>query len=349
MEGIGVHESLRNSSIKAISKFLDEEKFASDPIVKDGVLEVINLISDYYEEGILLFPEVIITNDLYFFKTISNKEIIIGESELTVEKFNYAIKLCAPLAISNWVIFFEVKEKRLRYGLVNAELIETSLSLFEQTVGSTKVEIEDVTVIYLRNVGNKTVEITGLRERLLIQLTLEDNPLTDINCVQKISKEITKNCDENFRSKAETIIRKIIDEGVKKGRGNLIGVVNDDFKSISSLKKKFKDCLYLEEPIDILEHIGYLDQTKSNEASVTLRAYTQIMISMLNHDGVVIISDKARVLGYHMFVTLKSRRKDKFVGGARTRAYEAMINSKRFAACFYKSQDGNTKIWKKNG
>ena len=36
------------------------------------------------------------------------------------------------------------------------------------------------------------------------------------------------------------------------------------------------------------------------------------------------------------------------VGGARSRAFEVMKASNVFCCCFYKSQDGNEKIWSKS-
>src|SRR5688572_13601938 len=132
------NESLREHVLASIGDYLYKEGFKTNAITPLGILEAINLISDYHEEGIPLFPELIITNSLAFFKTIPNKDLIIGEGKLTVDEFKKAIKLCAPLAVDNWIIFIEVSEESLKYGIVSAEMTETSLSIYHQTVGDLK-------------------------------------------------------------------------------------------------------------------------------------------------------------------------------------------------------------------
>ena len=75
-------------------------------------------------------------------------------------------------------------------------------------------------------------------------------------------------------------------------------------------------------------------------------AFSKVMISMLNHDGITLMTDKAKILGYHMFIeTIIKEDGEQPLGGARARAYQSMVNSDLFSACFYKSQDGNSKIW----
>jgi len=69
---------------------------------------------------------------------------------------------------------------------------------------------------------------------------------------------------------------------------------------------------------------------------------------MLHHDGVTVFSSKGKVLGYHVFVKPDGSEKEEIVGGARTRAFEVLKLSNVFESCFYKSQDGNEKIWSVN-
>ena len=111
--------SLRENIIESIGSFLYKEGFAVDDITQLGILEIINLISDYHEEGNALFPEILVTNSLDFFKTIPNKEIIIQESDLSISEFKNAIKLCAPLATNSWIIFIEVQNNKIKYGITN--------------------------------------------------------------------------------------------------------------------------------------------------------------------------------------------------------------------------------------
>lgn len=339
--------SLRDNTLASIAEFLLDENFQNSTILKEGILELINLLSDYFEEGTHLFPEVLITNNSdEFFKTISNREILIAEETLTVSEFKNIIKLCAPLAVGSWIIYIEVNGDKMKYGLVDAEMTETSPSIYEQTVGELKVELKDINIAYLKNIGSKTVELTGLKKKLIVSLTLEKIQSSGNNVIIQISQQITNNCNEEFKNPITTFIDKTIEDAIKQGHGNLIGVINDDDDAIAKLKTQLSDGVYLRTPIDIADYVIYTEKEKTNESSVSLMAFSKVMISMLNHDGITLMTDKAKILGYHMFIeTIVKEGGEQPVGGARTRAYQSMVNSELFSACFYKSQDGNSKIW----
>ncbi len=102
------HSSLRDATLKEIGNFLFEEKFQTNTIARQGILDLINQISDYYEEGMHLYPEVLIMNKIELLKTIPSREIIMFEGVLDLLEFKQAIKLCAPLAINSWIIFIVI-------------------------------------------------------------------------------------------------------------------------------------------------------------------------------------------------------------------------------------------------
>lgn len=343
------YASLRDNTLASIAEFLLDENFQTSSILKEGILELINLLSDYYEEGIHLFPEVLITNNSEeFFKTISHREVIISEQKISVSEFKNVIKLCAPLAVGTWIIYIEVNGDNMKYGLVDAEMTETSPSIYEQTVGELKVEPENINIAYLRNIGSKTVELTGLENKLVVSLTLEKIEATGNNVINEISRKITENCNGDYQQHITTFIDKTIQDAIKQGHGNLIGVVKDDEHIINELKTKLSDGVYLKNPIDIADYVTYTENERTNESSVSLTSFSKVMISMLNHDGITLMTDTGKILGYHMFIESISEEGVQLVGGARTRAFQSMINSKLFSSCFYKSQDGNSKIWKDN-
>lgn len=332
--------------LENISEFLYDEGFSKNEKTTEGILELINKISDYYEEGIHLYPEVILTDNLRVFDTIPKKVIHIKENDLDIAQFKDAIKLCAPLATNNWVIFIEVKSEKIKFGVISAEMSETSLSIYNQTVG----DVEPSTygnIAYIRNIGQKTVELVGLKKKLIISLTLDDTKSVLNNEINILSINITEKCYEAIRDKAATYFEKTLNEAIKIGHGNLIGIIPDETECIDNLKQNLDDGIYLSEPIDLGQLIKTAEGEKSNESSVALKAYTSILISMLNHDGITVLTDSGKILGYHLFVK-QDTSKAKVVGGARTRAFESMKTLNIFNSCFYKSQDGNIKYYSKN-
>lgn len=338
--------SLKESALSAIGDFLYDENFPKKPQLKEGILELINLISDYYEEGQRLYPEILIVTDWDYFKSISNREIIVNVTELVASEFSNILKLCAPLAVGNWNIVIEVKENQLKYGLIDAEIIETSPSLYEQTVGKLGIFQEEYSLAYIRNIGSKTVELIGQLERLIISLDLIEHNLEENNDIQNICEHVTSGCDPEIKETINTFLNKTLNETIRIGHGNLIAIIDDDEELIKDLKAKFEDCIYLEQPIDFQEFIKICESEKSNGASVNLISHSKILISMLNHDGITILTNTAKIIGYHMFIP-KIGEID-VNGGARARAFQSIINSENFSACLYKSQDGKSKYWKRD-
>lgn len=342
------YSSLRENTIDAIGNFLYNEGFTPCEITPLGILEIINMISDYYEEGTHLFPEVLLTNNFEFFKTIPNREILIKETELSVEEFKNIIKSCAPLAINNWIIFIEIQNKSLKYGIASAEISDTSPSIYKQTVGELAVGLDLITIAYIRNIGQKTVELIGLKRKLTISLTLENTQDFLNDQIAKLSYQIYNQHIDNYAGKISDYFENIIIEALRKGHGNLIGVINDCEVNITKIKNELAHGIYLTNPIDMSSLIIEAENLRSDEASIALKSYTSILIAMLNNDGITILTNKGRIIGYHIIIDNFVPAGVTVIGGTRTKAFESMKFSKLFIACFYKSQDGNIKFWENN-
>lgn len=334
--------SLRENLLNDIGDFLGKEGFHVDDLSKNGILLLINQISDYYEEGKRLYPEVIVTNDLDIFKTFPHRIQAIQKAPLSISSFKKAIKLCAPLSVDGWVIYIEIAKDQLNFGVFSTEITESSLSLYRQTLSADAFP-EDTTFAYIRSLGQKKVELRGLKGCIHIALSLDDEKDLSNNELEKLSQIIASDCEENRRDRIAMYFEKNIDEALKNGHGNLIGVVSDDPEAMKDVKSKLDDGIYLDKKMDFEEMLRRTEEEKSIESSVNLKAYTSLMINMINHDGITLLTSKGKLLGYHLFI--KDNRKDPDqVGGARSRAFEAM-KELGLKACFYKSQDGNIKLY----
>lgn len=339
--------SLKRDVTEAIKSFLFEEGFNRCDIVPQGILNMINQISDYYEEGIPLFPEVILTNDYSYFQMVPSQNIIIKETVLSIDEFSNALKLCAPLAVNNWVIFIELKNSTMKYGLINAELSDTSPSIYNQTVGELGEMVDGTTVAYIRNVGFKNVELVGFKTRKVISLNL-DNIISVSNAeIGSLSNQIVCDIDSEHDNALKQYFEKTISNTIKTSHGNLIGIVKDEEPSLISLKTAEADGVFLENPINIAQLVMNVEQEKTSDLSIELRNHTAVFASMLNHDGITVITTKGKIIGYHLFIKNHIPDETSVVGGARSRAYHSMIYSGLFEMCFFKSQDGNMKLWSK--
>ena len=340
--------SLRVNVLDLIGKFLWEENFQNTTCLPEGILNLIDSTSAYFEEGEELFPEIFITNSIEnVLVTLPFSKIIeIGDAKPSINEFEQVLKLCAPLSKNGWVIYINITTVKMSYGLVSTEISELSPAFRSQAVGELSENDGEYSIAYLQNVGNKSVCLKGLKSQALICLSLKDHKVTSFG------EELTILCDsisqdiiEDYREIAASYFEKIISEATRIGHGNLIGVVKDESDNIEKLKLRHPDGIYLKNPIDLLELLVASEMTNSREASTVNRLYASLVQSMLNHDGLTLFTTDGKLVGYHIFVKPDTNEQAEIVGGARSRAYEVMKASNVFCCCFYKSHDGNEKSW----
>ncbi|WP_428944287.1 hypothetical protein ACQK5W_17120 [Pantoea sp. FN060301] len=342
--------SLRTHVLDLIGGFLYEEKFPRCAYLKEGILNLIDATSAYREEGQDLYPEVFITDniDAVLQSLPFCKRVEISNKPASSMEFLQALKLCAPLSKNGWVIYINVEESTINYGLVSSEISELSPSFHKHSVGELSESGYEYAIAYLQNVGNKSVFLRGLQTSALISLSLNDRVNNIGKDLQSICNTIASDIDESYRSICSAYFEKIIGEALITGHGSLIAVVKDEPLSIAKMQKKHSDGIYLPQPIDIFDFVMQSEKQKTREASTSNTLHSSLVKSMLHHDGVTILTTQGKVLGYHIFVKPEGAENEKIIGGARSRAFEILKLSNVFVSCFYKSQDGSEKFWSEN-
>lgn len=343
-------KSLKEHVLESISSILFSEKFPSCDFTPEGILALVDEIASYHEEGKELFPHILITTNLAeLLKSIpSVHKIQINSTELCAQEFSSALKLCAPLAVDSWIVFFQidVESKKLQYGLLSSELSETSPSIHRQLIGDMSSDIINIPFIYISNIGQRTVLIEGSKNKVAVSLSLKGIINVSNISIHTLAINIAKNCKKEIQDNLIFYFEKLLNTALNECHGTLVAVVEDDTESINLLKNCLKDGTYLEETIDISVLVENSENEKSREASTLVRIYSSIIRNMLNFDGITIFSTGGKVIGYHCFV--KQEDSPETTNGARFRAFDAMVNSKAFVCCLYKSQDGDEKIWSKH-
>lgn len=126
--------SLYKESLRNIEAFLISLNFPVSQIICEGLVAVVNLISDYHEEGVALSPDILLINNDRFFQTLPYQHhIILQTEEIHNDSFSMAVKMCAPLAENGWKMYLQlIDESHLQYGIVNVSLTQMSVSLFKE-------------------------------------------------------------------------------------------------------------------------------------------------------------------------------------------------------------------------
>jgi hypothetical protein len=343
-------KSLQEHVVESIASVLYSESFPSCELTPKGILALVDQIASYHEEGTELFPHILITTSLggLLESVPFVQKIVVREADLHTSEFNKALKLCAPLAIDGWVIFIElnISDRKIIFGLLSSELSETSPSLHRQLLGDLSQENTNVPFLYISNVGQRTVLIEGDKKQIAISLSLKTVQDISSGAVSDLSNHIAKNTIAEIKETIISYFEKLFDISLKNCHGTLIGVVEDSLENIENLKKVLNDGVYFSNPIDLSLLIENSENEKSREASSLVRIYSSILQNMLNFDGITVLSTSGKIIGYHCFIEQESSLGNS--GGARSRAFEAMVRSKAFICCLYKSQDGHEKFWSKN-
>ncbi|MBS9810239.1 MULTISPECIES: hypothetical protein [Vibrio] len=339
--------SLRSHVLDLIGSFLYQEKFPSYTYLREGILDLVDSTSSYREEGEELYPEIFITNNIdSVLETLPFcKNVEIDRQAASVKEFSNALKLCAPLSRNGWVIYINVEETHISYGVVSSEISELSPTFRTQAVGELSQNGDEYCIAYLQNVGNKTVLLKGSEASALICLTLNSKGSAHGHELKQLCSFITQDIDDQYKDISASYFKKLIGNALIIGHGNLIGVVKDNHEKISALKTRHSDGIYLRKPINMYDLLAASEEEKTREACTSNRLYSSLLESMLNHDGMTVLTTSGKILGYHVFVKPQGDEENGLVGGARTRAFEIMKRSECFECCFYKSQDGNEKIW----
>lgn len=330
--------SSREECLSAIIEVLTEEGFPSTEIHVNGIIDIIDQISDYYEEGCKLYPEVLIVKSRDMILSYPGRHFRLYCGEIALHQFKQAMKLCAPVAVDNWNIYIILQDDNtIEYGLISTEEKETSLSL--RTIALRQAEDDDH-LLYIRNVGGKNVEIARKKDYILISLTLQDYISTqDVN-ISELAESIVSDVQDN--EDAKRFILKVILDALNEGHGNLIAVCKEqDLDAVLAyMTGGAKLCPFINIPM--LLEADKVDGT--NKTSVEIKSNVSVIKHILNHDGITVFSTEGKVLAFHYIIDNSKAINTDIVGGARTKAYEAMKQIPELQTVFFKSQEGITKI-----
>ena len=327
----------------AVTNFVENE-FEDFP--KKLLAQFLNFFSElatYEEEGTKLRPNIIFTNNSeYVAKTIPDcYRIPMFTDPINEIKFNYRIKKLAPFCKHGWMIFVNIKENEIVYGIWKAlnSIKEESLSKLIFSNSVLKERIDKVSLVHVEPINNFTVELTSLKgEELTVNNTLDDTKITDweTEVKQFVDASFSKlrTTDKKLRE-IKTMYENVFDSVFKTVHGALCVVVDKDYEDNGF----FSDGVWLKEPISFSKL--FLRTKTYNESKLT--AFCELFIDMLDYDGITVVDNSGRIRAYNVFVESNTRNMN-VVGGARKRAAYTVINSrrKRIVGVYFQSHDGET-------
>lgn len=339
--------SLRKTVTAEIGNFLLNNGFAlantaMNPIFREELVSIANSLSDYYEEGTHLYPEVLLTNNIDSVHSFMRLEFYNGILEPKV--LSRAVKMCAPLCNDGWYIFMQVNNDGVKWGMINCEQKITSLSLFDQL----RLSANDINhFVLIHNVGTKTVELKPVNgaETYVVSLSLNDFDEVQNDYLHNLCEIIGEQCHEDRFCE---FLEKNLGYALQIGHGNLIAVIKE-FPEMQIPTQLTEGVNLLNTPLDLYQ---YFHEYKQSESNLTAHEYLKKMISllvaMLNHDGICLFTNSGKLIGYHYIVDNQVSAHEVFVGGARTKAYKKLCGIESIYAVLMKTQEGAIHFNKQN-
>lgn len=333
--------SFKQTVSSEIGSFLYSIGFSLAPdnnrILNEELVSIANMISDYFEEGTKLYPEIIVTNDM----SKVNHFLIhpFERTRLHEGMMVKALKMCAPLSQNGWTIFYEINDNNVVWGVVNSECHILSPTLKDQMVINA---VNDSKEFFIRNIGGKTVEFSSASGiSYSVSLSLSDSTNDSTANIERLCSYISKDCPK-CREQFLDLMAKQIFKAIQIGHGNLIAVIDNE-KKVPDILKQGVDLSQV--PLDIYEaYISFLESKEDIVRHERLRKQIDLLIPMLNHDGIALFSSDGKLIGYHFIVDNSMQGETPTLGGSRHKAYQKLCASDEFICVLMKTQEGAIEI-----
>lgn len=343
-------KSLHEVVVDATGSYLYDIGFPKVEGLAAALTEAADLIANYTEEGVRCYPEIVLTTDLEAaLQPITPKQLVrIATVPLQALDLRPVLKLCAPHCAEGWIIYIEVSTQRgdAVYGLLNAELAETAIPARSALLAGSN----DPPLIYLSRRSHSVVRIESPNKAPLFVNLGVQKPVDIEDHSGALAEIIVADLDLESKASAQTFFEKFLAQTLREGHGNLVGVVTDAQETIDAARVAITDGKLLDSPIDLGEPlvraVGGGSRPTDLEAMALLTARKSLVKSFLGQDGITVFTTKGRIIAFNVFVK-SGPDAQQIVGGARTRAFFAMKELGIFTVCFFKSQDGNEKFWRK--
>ena len=330
-----------NSAKENVTNFFEKEFINFPPLLMSHFLNKFNDILNYTEEGTVIQPKILFTNNIdSIVRSIpkTNAMVVFEDSDAT--KFNLRLKSILPIIKNDWCLFIDIKENKITYGILMSffSIKDKNLLRTLQDNTSLKDKPDKVYAILARPLNFYSMMLHSISGNdLIINFSL-DKSKSNI-----FRNEISEFVDATF-SKLRTTQRKLQDmknmylniftNVLSYINGSICVIVDKDYKDNGI----FEDGIWLKEPISFSK---LFTQSKSyNEEK--LQAYADLFMNMLNFDGITIIDNQGRLRAYNVFVEPNSKKVGYIVGGARKRAAYYILSTKKkdIIGVYFQSHEG---------
>lgn len=332
--------SLRDQLKGAVGDFLDQEAMAC-PRTQEALVALIGALANYTEEGRALFPRIFIFDslDLILEMMPGSQHHRIGTGAKRSSTVALALKKCAPLARSNWLIYIERRPVGLSYGLLRSGATAISLGPAEMLVDNGD---SSVPVLMLQQVGANVIELKGVsKASLLVHFgSTQGVNLSPIRPIHQLVDCLTTSVPSDVHEQAGTFFRAVMTNVFRSGHGTLAAVIPSRRRTLPT---QFSDSIPLAPPISVCDKLRALVDSRDSQTNMEVQAFGSLLSGMLQSDGITVFGSDGSVRAYNAFVRHpRDKSGSVTTGGARHRTFQVLSDmvGKGLSGAFMQSQDG---------
>lgn len=324
-----------------VTSFFEKEFENFPPLLMSHFLNKFNDILNYTEEGKVIRPNIIFTNNIESITRSLSKCVSLPMFEDNdATKFNSRLKSILPILNNEWCLYMDIKGSKITYGVMMSysSIKDKNLIRTLQENTSLKDKPDKVRCIIARPLNFYSMSMHSISGNdLIINFSLDKSKGNIFN------REIREFVDATF-SKLRTTQRKLQDmknmyfniftNVLNYVNGTICVIVDKDYKD----NGLFEDGIWLKEPISFSKL--FTQSSSYNEKK--LQAYADLFMNMLNFDGIIIIDNLGRLRAYNVFVEPNSKKVGFIVGGARKRAAYYILSTKKkdVVGVYFQSHEG---------
>jgi hypothetical protein len=338
--------TIRGNLLGVITEFLADE--AMDCIeTQKGLVELVVALSSYHEEGVPLFPKVLICDNLTsaLGAIRGGEHIEIGVGPKDESTIRHALKKSAPLARGGWVIFIERSAASFRYGVFREPFSPIALDLRDAIAD----QVADAHLILVSQIADKVVELVGGRgHRLSIHLSaMRSDCPSPREALLRLVGVCCRDSGEH-KEPLESFMRTALSGALQRGHGALVGVGKQGNLIPQELTS---EGLSPAAPVDLLRAVRNDLAEQSPDTLARLMTYASLLEGMLSCDGIVLFNSCGEVVAYNVFVRPPQDNEappSTLIGGARRRAFavlRSLVDSHQLVGAFFRSRDGMSEYY----
>lgn len=330
------------SAKEAVKEFMELEFPTLGLNETAGLLSSIYKFMNYEEEGVKIRPTIYVTTNIHAVtRAIPNCVEIGFYSDENANNFNQRIKALMCFCLNGWSIYINYSNG-VQYGIVKA-----ANSIKEMTLDKMIFDNE-----YMSSLASKTkliymaVVAAGVMSFSGIQGNKTNICFNMANIMPQDSEEnITKFVTDGLaklkttkkkREDIKNMYNNIFTKMFHNSHGTICLIVDKDYKDTKGL---LTDGTWLPEPIQLAK----MFLTSKSYSESKLRDLSELLVTMLNYDGITVVDNAGRILAYNVFVANEKGVAKNIVGGARRRAAYTLLNTnnKKIIGVYFQSQDGD--------